>query len=70
MILHFSDIYLLKGFLWFIYQYFISESNKVSPDVDSTNKLATSPQINKFLTREPPDGCEKVKIVEETRWVL
>ncbi|KAG8179983.1 hypothetical protein JTE90_016356 [Oedothorax gibbosus] len=38
-----------------------------SPDIEGTHKLATSPHINKFLAREPPDGCEKVKIAEETR---
>ena len=45
--------------------YFSFKESKDSPDVES-NKLAISPHINKFLTREPPDGCEKVKI-EETR---
>lgn len=44
---------------------FYFKESKDSPDVDS-NKLALSPHINKFLTREPPDGCEKVKI-EESR---
>ncbi|KAI8436814.1 hypothetical protein MSG28_010273 [Choristoneura fumiferana] len=29
-----------------------------SPDLDGA-KLGTSPQINRFLAREPPDGCEK-----------
>lgn len=41
-----------------------------SPDCDvssHTSKLGTSPRINKFLAREPPDGCEKVKIVDENR---
>lgn len=32
-----------------------------SPDLDGS-KLGTSPQINRFLAREPPDGCEKVNI--------
>lgn len=44
-----------------------------SPDLEvsgHTSKLGTSPQINKFLTREPPDGCEKVKIVDEGRSAL
>ncbi|XP_042909840.1 protein FAM117B isoform X2 [Parasteatoda tepidariorum] len=45
-----------------------NEGSKDSPDLEGyTNKLATSPHINKFLAREPPDGCEKVKIAEETR---
>jgi hypothetical protein len=35
----------------------INDSNHVD--------LSSSPKINKFLTREPPDGCEKVKIVNE-----
>ncbi|XP_061716141.1 glucocorticoid-induced transcript 1 protein-like [Cydia pomonella] len=32
-----------------------------SPDLDG-GKLGTSPQINRFLAREPPDGCEKVNL--------
>ncbi|XP_063536475.1 glucocorticoid-induced transcript 1 protein-like [Cydia strobilella] len=32
-----------------------------SPDLDG-GKLGTSPQINRFLAREPPDGCEKVNM--------
>ncbi|XP_045518342.1 protein FAM117B-like isoform X1 [Pieris brassicae] len=32
-----------------------------SPDLDGS-KLGTSPQINRFLAREPPDGCEKVQV--------
>lgn len=28
-------------------------------------KFGASPQINKFLAREPPDGCEKIKLIEE-----
>uniref|UniRef100_T1JD76 Glucocorticoid-induced transcript 1 protein n=1 Tax=Strigamia maritima TaxID=126957 RepID=T1JD76_STRMM len=35
-----------------------------SPDPDI--KLGSSPN-NKFLTREPPDGCERVKMIEEPR---
>ncbi|KAG1694134.1 Protein FAM117B [Nymphon striatum] len=39
-----------------------------SPEYDACiqTKLGTSPHINKFLEREPPDGCEKV-CVEETK---
>ncbi|GBP74570.1 hypothetical protein EVAR_59505_1 [Eumeta japonica] len=33
-----------------------------SPDLDGGSKLGTSPQINRFLAREPPDGCEKVNL--------
>lgn len=33
-----------------------------SPDLDGA-KLGTSPQINRFLAREPPDGCEKVILI-------
>lgn len=40
-----------------------------SPELDVSTKLGTSPQINNFLAREPPDGCEKIKIVEEPRKV-
>lgn len=38
-----------------------------SPDQEC-GKLGTSPHINRFLAREPPDGCEKVnlKFVEES----
>lgn len=34
---------------------------------DQESRLGTSPHINKFLAREPPDGCEKVnlKFVED-----
>ncbi|CAG9815646.1 unnamed protein product [Phaedon cochleariae] len=35
------------------------DSQGSSPDQE-TSKLGSSPQINKFLAREPPDGCEKV----------
>ena len=27
---------------------------------EQENRLDTSPHINRFLAREPPDGCEKV----------
>lgn len=37
------------------------ESHGSSPD-NETCKLGTSPHINKFLAREPPDGCEKVRL--------
>ncbi|XP_056643643.1 protein FAM117B-like [Diorhabda sublineata] len=37
-----------------------SDSQGTSPDQE-TNKLGSSPQINRFLAREPPDGCEKVR---------
>lgn len=42
-----------------------------SPDQE-TGRLGTSPHINKFLAREPPDGCEKVnlKFVEDTRQLI
>ncbi|XP_076327031.1 glucocorticoid-induced transcript 1 protein-like isoform X2 [Tachypleus tridentatus] len=42
-------------------------STSASPDPDYSFKFGTSPCINRFLAREPPDGCEKVKIVEERR---
>lgn len=43
-------------------------SRSSSPDQEA-GRLGTSPHINKFLAREPPDGCEKVnlKFVEDTR---
>ncbi|KAG5898294.1 hypothetical protein JTB14_008637 [Gonioctena quinquepunctata] len=36
------------------------ESLGSSPDQE-TSKLGSSPQINKFIAREPPHGCEKVQ---------
>lgn len=38
-----------------------------TPDQEREGRLGTSPHINKFLAREPPDGCEKVnlKFVED-----
>lgn len=40
-----------------------------TPEQDREGRLGTSPHINKFLAREPPDGCEKVnlKFVEDAR---
>ncbi|KAI4494559.1 PREDICTED: protein FAM117B-like isoform X2 [Polistes canadensis] len=40
-----------------------------TPEQDREGRLGTSPHINRFLAREPPDGCEKVnlKFVEDTR---
>jgi hypothetical protein len=51
-----------------IYFMCVGGSRGSSPDQE-TGKLGTSPHINKFLAREPPDGCEKVnlKFVEDTR---
>lgn len=58
---------------------FCGTSRPDSPDCDKSgspepdagggqlSKLGTSPRINKFLAREPPDGCEKVKIIDEGR---
>lgn len=39
----------------------------VSPPSEDAHKLGTSPHINQFLERGPPDGCEKVKVVDEPR---
>lgn len=36
-----------------------SDSQSTSPDEGVQSKDA-SPRINRFLAREPPDGCEKV----------
>ncbi|XP_054163448.1 myosin-G heavy chain-like [Oppia nitens] len=33
---------------------------------NNSSNYSMSPKINKFLTREPPDGCEKIKIVNES----
>ncbi|KAJ8681192.1 hypothetical protein QAD02_016979 [Eretmocerus hayati] len=40
-----------------------------TPDQEKEGRLGTSPHINRFLAREPPDGCEKVntKFVEDVR---
>lgn len=40
-----------------------------TPEQDREGRLGTSPHINRFLAREPPDGCEKVnlKFVEDVR---
>ncbi|XP_015111374.1 glucocorticoid-induced transcript 1 protein isoform X1 [Diachasma alloeum] len=40
-----------------------------TPDQEREGRLGTSPHINRFLAREPPDGCEKVnlKFVEDAR---
>lgn len=35
-------------------------SQSTSPD-EGAAATSASPRINKFLAREPPDGCEKVK---------
>ncbi|XP_011307338.1 glucocorticoid-induced transcript 1 protein isoform X2 [Fopius arisanus] len=39
-----------------------------TPDQEREGRLGTSPHINRFLAREPPDGCEKVnlKFVEDS----
>ncbi|XP_058795699.1 glucocorticoid-induced transcript 1 protein-like isoform X2 [Phymastichus coffea] len=40
-----------------------------TPEQEREGRLGTSPHINRFLAREPPDGCEKVntKFVEDIR---
>nr|XP_006821069.1 PREDICTED: protein FAM117B-like isoform X2 [Saccoglossus kowalevskii] len=45
-----------------------SKSGDASPELQHMPKYASSPNHNKSyrLTREPPDGCEKVKIVDES----
>lgn len=37
-------------------------SQSTSPDEGGTAVTSASPRINKFLAREPPDGCEKVNL--------
>ncbi|XP_070565049.1 protein FAM117B-like isoform X2 [Ptychodera flava] len=46
-----------------------SKSGDTSPENPILSKYASSPNHNKsyLLTREPPDGCEKVKIDDESR---
>lgn len=43
---------------------FVAETNSTS-DPNEVQNSCSSPKINKFLEREPPDGCEKIKIVAE-----
>ncbi|XP_074106217.1 protein FAM117B isoform X1 [Cotesia typhae] len=40
-----------------------------TPEQEREGRLGTSPHINRFLAREPPDGCEKVnmKFTEDVR---
>ena len=40
----------------------ISPSDSPVPPGGGPTAIATSPQINKFLAREPPDGCERVAL--------
>lgn len=37
-------------------------SQSTSPDEGGAAVTSASPRINKFLAREPPDGCEKVNL--------
>lgn len=36
------------------------ESQSTSPEDGASSTTGASPRINRFLAREPPDGCEKV----------
>lgn len=47
---------------------FLGISEDSSPEAEG-KQLGTSPRINRFLAREPPDGCERVsmKFQEENR---
>lgn len=38
------------------------DSQSTSPDDETGSGIGASPRINKFLAREPPDGCEKVNL--------
>lgn len=51
------------------YFIFIGGSRGSTPEQEREGRLGTSPHINRFLAREPPDGCEKVntKFVEDVR---
>lgn len=47
----------------FFFYYFPDDSQSASPEEDAPSSGAgASPRINRFLAREPPDGCEKVNI--------
>lgn len=52
-----------------ILHYLKGGSRGSTPEQDREGRLGTSPHINRFLAREPPDGCEKVnlKFVEDAR---
>ncbi|CAG2177151.1 unnamed protein product, partial [Oppiella nova] len=43
----------------------ISTADTCDTQNHNNNNYSMSPKINKFLTREPPDGCEKIRIVNE-----
>nr|CAD7201235.1 unnamed protein product [Timema douglasi] len=47
----------------------VQAGSRDSTPEQEASKLGTSPHINKFLAREPPDGCEKVnlKFMEDSR---
>jgi len=49
--------------------YFCCLSEDSSPEQEGGKSLGTSPRINKFFAREPPDGCERVNLrfTEEAR---
>ena len=46
----------------------LGDSEYGSPE---PSKFVSSPKPEKScpFVRQPPDGCEKVKVIEETRWV-
>lgn len=39
------------------------ESQSTSPEDGASSVTGASPRINRFLAREPPDGCEKVSVI-------
>lgn len=47
----------------------IKDLNNKSPSPEPEQQKYCSSPHNKFLAREPPDGCERVKIMEEPRLV-
>lgn len=54
-----------------MYAFKICIQSTVSPtvvDYSNSPKLSSSPQPNSEFLREPPDGAEKVKIIDEV-WV-
>jgi len=51
-----------------MYAFKICIQSTVSPtvvDYSNSPKLSSSPQPNSEFLREPPDGAEKVKIIDE-----
>lgn len=64
-----SELCFIRWHDFNILLWFVGGSRGSTPEQDREGRLGTSPHINRFLAREPPDGCEKVnlKFVEDAR---